>query len=248
MSVESAELNVERFAPRGAVFLSYASQDAEAAKRICDSLRAAGVEVWFDQSELVGGDAWDQKIRKQIRECALVIPVISKTTQARREAYFRLEWKLADERTHLMAKGTPFLLPVTIDETGDRDALVPDSFVAIQWTKAPGGEVPLSFCARVKNLLEGNVRASLDDARGRAQYAPLQDRGGASRRGPSKWWWVLPIFGVTMALVLVLKEHRREVPAVGESLSPARQLTERARHPRPRQPHARPVGCRRRAV
>ena len=53
-----------------AVFLSYASQDAEAAKRICDALRAAGVEVWFDQSELRGGDAWDQKIRKQIKECA----------------------------------------------------------------------------------------------------------------------------------------------------------------------------------
>ena len=46
-----------------AVFLSYASQDAEAAKRICYALRAAGVEVWFDQNELTGGDAWDQKIR-----------------------------------------------------------------------------------------------------------------------------------------------------------------------------------------
>ena len=34
--------------------LSYASQDAEAAKRICDTLRAAGIEVWFDQSELRG--------------------------------------------------------------------------------------------------------------------------------------------------------------------------------------------------
>ena len=34
-----------------AVFLSYASQDAEAAQRICEALRAAGVEVWFDQSE-----------------------------------------------------------------------------------------------------------------------------------------------------------------------------------------------------
>jgi len=32
--------------------LSYASQDAEAAKRICDALRAAGIEAWFDQSEL----------------------------------------------------------------------------------------------------------------------------------------------------------------------------------------------------
>ena len=42
-----------------AVFLSYASQDADAARRICETLRAAGIEVWFDQSELVGGDAWE---------------------------------------------------------------------------------------------------------------------------------------------------------------------------------------------
>jgi hypothetical protein len=42
-----------------AVFLSYASQDAEAARRICDALRACGIEVWLDQSELKGGDAWD---------------------------------------------------------------------------------------------------------------------------------------------------------------------------------------------
>ena len=44
-----------------AVFLSYASQDAEAARKICEALRAAGVEVWFDQSELRGGDAWDAR-------------------------------------------------------------------------------------------------------------------------------------------------------------------------------------------
>jgi TIR domain len=55
--------------PTGAVFLSYASQDAGAAQRICEALRAAGIEVWFDQSELRGGDAWDHKIRKQIKSC-----------------------------------------------------------------------------------------------------------------------------------------------------------------------------------
>ena len=37
----------------GAVFFSYASQDAEAAKRICEALRATGVVVWFDESEPV---------------------------------------------------------------------------------------------------------------------------------------------------------------------------------------------------
>ena len=46
---------------RKAVFLSYASQDADAARKISDALRGAGVEVWFDQSELVGGDAWDSR-------------------------------------------------------------------------------------------------------------------------------------------------------------------------------------------
>jgi hypothetical protein len=51
------------------VFLSYASEDAGVAKRICDALRAAAIEVWFDQSELRGGDASDQKIRQQIRDC-----------------------------------------------------------------------------------------------------------------------------------------------------------------------------------
>ena len=52
------------------VFLSYTSQDAEVARRIAEALRAAGVEVWFDQSELRGGDAWDQTIRRQIKDCS----------------------------------------------------------------------------------------------------------------------------------------------------------------------------------
>ena len=90
-----------------AIFLSYASQDAEAARRICEALRAAGVEVWFDRSELRGGDAWDQKIRQQIKDCALFVPLISAHTEARPEGYFRLEWHLADQRTHLMAVPRP---------------------------------------------------------------------------------------------------------------------------------------------
>ena len=63
-----------------AVFLSYASQDAAAVERIAEALRAAGVEVWFDKDELVGGDAWDQKIRRQIKECAIFVPIISAAT------------------------------------------------------------------------------------------------------------------------------------------------------------------------
>jgi TIR domain len=57
-----------------AVFLSYASQDAEAARKICEALRGAGIEVFLDQSELRGGEAWDKKIRHEIHDCVLSGP------------------------------------------------------------------------------------------------------------------------------------------------------------------------------
>jgi len=136
-----------------AVFLSYASEDAEAGARICEALRAAGIEVWFDQSELRGGDAWDQKIRREIRDCALFIPIISVNTQARTEGYFRLEWRLADHRTHLMGKSRAFLIPVCIDDTSDADADIPDSFAAVQWTRLPAGDTSPPFVERIRRLL-----------------------------------------------------------------------------------------------
>jgi TolB-like protein/tetratricopeptide (TPR) repeat protein len=136
-----------------AVFLSYASQDGEAAARICAALRDTGIEVWFDQSELRGGDAWDQSIRKQIKSCALFLPVISRTTHDRREGYFRLEWKLAVDRSHLMDADMPFLLPLVIDDTRDDDERVPERFREVQWTRLPGGATPAAFVERVRRLL-----------------------------------------------------------------------------------------------
>ena len=103
--------------PGKAVLLSYARGDAPAARRIAEALRAAGLEVWFDENELRGGDAWDAKIRRQIDACARFVPIISAHTDERTKGYFRLEWKLAVDQTHLRAEGVPFLAPVVIDDT-----------------------------------------------------------------------------------------------------------------------------------
>jgi len=140
-----------------AVFISYASQDAESAGRVCKALRAAGIEVWFDQSELRGGDAWDQSIRKQIKTCALFLPVISHNTHDRDEGYFRLEWKLAVDRCHLMAADKSFLLPIVIDDTRDDDERVPERFREVQWTRLPGGVTSAAFVERVRRLLSGEL-------------------------------------------------------------------------------------------
>ena len=152
--------------PQRAVFLSYASQDAEAAARICNALSAAGVEVWFDQSALRGGDAWDSSIRKQIKACALFIPVISVNSHARVEGYFRLEWKLAVDRSHLIAPDQPFLLPVVIDDTPRRTSGSPNDSASSSGHVHPTGRRhrPSSSascaCCRTKRLLEPSGRQS----------------------------------------------------------------------------------------
>ena len=136
-----------------AVFLSYASEDAAAAQRLCAALRAGGIEVWFDQSELRGGDAWDAAIRRQIRTCSLFIPIISRRSHSRAEGYFRLEWKLAIDRSHLIAADRAFLLPVAIDATSEFDDRIPERFREVQWIPAPDGQPPADFVDHVAGLL-----------------------------------------------------------------------------------------------
>ncbi len=173
-----------------AVFLSYTSQDADAARRICEALQAAGLEVWLDQSELRGGDAWDAAIRRQIKACTLFMPIISANTSARVEGYFRLEWKLAIDRSHLIAAERAFIVPVVIDGTRDTDALVPDKFREVQWTHCPAGEVSGKFVERVTRLLSPDRPAAIPTA------SPAPARAAHGRRN-------LLLAGIAIAIVLL---------------------------------------------
>jgi TolB-like protein len=185
--------------PSHAVFLSYASQDAQAAQKICEALRVAGIEVWFDQSELRGGDAWDQSIRKQIKTCALFLPVISHTTHARVEGYFRLEWKLGIDRSHLISADQAFLLPVVIDDTRDDDERVPDRFREVQWTRLPGGVTPAAFVERVRRLLSGKL--SQEPTR-TASAAARMPAAPPTRRPVLASWWSKAALLATIAVVV----------------------------------------------
>ena len=149
----------EQSHPTGAVFISYGSEDAKAAERICEALRAAGVDVWLDQNALRGGDAWDAQIKKQIHDCTLFIPVISAHTDARAEGYFRGEWNLATRRMLNMAHDCAFLVPVVIDGTRETDARVPEEFLRAHWTRLPDGETPPAFAHRVRQLLAQGLLA-----------------------------------------------------------------------------------------
>ena len=182
-----------------AVFLSYASQDAEPAQRICEALRAAGIEVWLDQSELRGGDAWDLKIRQQIRDCALFVPIISVNTASRLEGYFRLEWKLAVDRSHLMAAEKPFLLPVVVDATLESNAHAPDRFREVQWTRLVAAQHTPAFVEHVRRLLSGEQ--SQEPSRNAAATAHSTAALGAGK-AVLPWWRSKPALLATIVLVI----------------------------------------------
>ena len=189
------------------LFISYASEDADAAQRMADALRAFGVNVWFDRSELRGGDTWDAKIKQQIRTCDLFVPVISARTQARPEGYFRREWNLAAERTLDRVSGSPFLLPVCIDDTPQAEALVPEAFTRVQWTRLPLGVATTQWVDQVRGLLQDSAQPPSTAARGPVSSGP---GSRATRRWPA-------LMGACAVLlvggILALKGLRTSAPS-----------------------------------
>ena len=88
------------------------------------------------------------------------MPIISAKTQERGEGYFRREWKLGVERTHDMAAGVPFIVPVVIDETPADEAAVPEEFLRYQWTHLKHGVPSSQFVEQVTNLLKAPKKAA----------------------------------------------------------------------------------------
>ncbi|MGH8291246.1 MAG: toll/interleukin-1 receptor domain-containing protein [Steroidobacteraceae bacterium] len=150
-------LSPSREMPENAVFISYAREDLPAVQRIKAGLEAAGVTTWFDVERLESGDDYDLKVQRNIARCSYFIPVISKNTERRLEAYFRREWSYALDRTRNMVEGALFILPVSLDVTNVAEAIAPDRFRALHFTLLPGGEVTPEFARRLAELTRARL-------------------------------------------------------------------------------------------
>ncbi len=147
---ESSEPELEA----GAVFLSYASEDREAAERIKNVLEEAGVDVFFDREQLEPGDDWETKLRRSIRQCSVFLAVLSQQTLTPRRRFFRVEWDLAfkEARKASFSDDAAFLIPVCIDDTNQDDPNLPEMMRKSQWASLPGGQPTGEFVRRVRDL------------------------------------------------------------------------------------------------
>lgn len=98
-------------------FISYSRKtDLPHAERLYQSLLSLGViesEVWFDRKTLEPGQDFQRAILDGIRSCRYFLPLLSRATNQRDEAFVFKEWGEATERQ----KGTnyDFLIPVVVD-------------------------------------------------------------------------------------------------------------------------------------
>jgi hypothetical protein len=137
--------------PAGAIFISYAREDLNAARTLKSALDAAGFSVWFDLDQLGPGDTFDLKIQDYVRRCSLFLPLLSRNTEARTEGFFRREWNYALDRDKGIDQSTPFIIPIAIDDNLQLTTL-PRRFREINITKLPAGRPTPDFVERLKGV------------------------------------------------------------------------------------------------
>jgi hypothetical protein len=100
-------------------FISYASEDEVAVRRLSERLRRAGIRVWRDKDNLRAGDEWREMLKQVIQNKTLINYVIvaqSQTMCRRTEGVFFDEIAAALERQRDVRPDLRFLIPVKIEE------------------------------------------------------------------------------------------------------------------------------------
>jgi TIR domain/SIR2-like domain len=138
----------------GSVFLSYASEDQPAVTLIRDELEQAGIDVWFDRNpdDIRPGDKFEAKIKANIDQCSLFIPVISQNTLIEKPRFFRIEWNYAQELADRYPDNKRFIIPVAIDDTSIEESTIPNKFRKLHWERLQGGKITEMFIREIKEL------------------------------------------------------------------------------------------------
>jgi Tol biopolymer transport system component len=109
------------------VFLCHASTDKPKVRELYRYLRRRGINPWFDEEHLVGGQDWQVEIPKALATSDAIIICLTKNS-VDKEGYIQKEIKFALDKALEMPEGRIFLIPVKFEECE-----VPFSLSRYQW-------------------------------------------------------------------------------------------------------------------
>ncbi|HVT16339.1 MAG TPA: toll/interleukin-1 receptor domain-containing protein [Thermoanaerobaculia bacterium] len=137
----------------GAIFLSFASEDRDAARSLKDMLESAGLDVWFDEKSIPPGASWDLEIQANVRRCSLFLPLLSQHAARRLEGYFRREWRWAIARAEGMDESLPFIQPIVIDDLQPSSSGIPNAFWDRQCRRFPMARPTPEFIEQAREAI-----------------------------------------------------------------------------------------------
>jgi hypothetical protein len=96
------------------VFVAYATEDLEAARRLAEALRAADCSPWLDKDRLMPGQNWTQTIERAISDADAFVACFS-TRSVSKRGQFQSELRHAIECAGKRPLDDVFLLPVRLE-------------------------------------------------------------------------------------------------------------------------------------
>jgi len=98
------------------VFICHANENKEKASLLYKKIEEKGFKPWLDEENLLGGDNWDEIIRKAIeKEIDYIVVLLSYDLVKKVEGYVFKEINMALDRQDKFKRGIRFIIPVRID-------------------------------------------------------------------------------------------------------------------------------------
>lgn len=108
------------------VFIIYARNDLEIARKLARLMKEVGLSPWLDVDELVPGQVWKRAVLKALEESSVAVILVSKNIE--KSGFVREEMNAAMKLLQSRDASIVPILPVRID-----DSAVPEQLAEIQW-------------------------------------------------------------------------------------------------------------------
>ena len=109
------------------IFLSYSSDDKDKVEILYNKLLDKGFKPWMDKKDLLGGENWDVRIKKAMRNSDFCLICLSKNSVSKR-GFLQREIKVALDLWKEKLETDIYLIPVRLD-----DCEIPEALAAFQW-------------------------------------------------------------------------------------------------------------------
>jgi hypothetical protein len=108
------------------VFIIYARDDLEVARKLAHLMKEVGLSPWLDVDELVPGQVWKNAVLKALEESSVAVILVSKSIE--KSGFVGEEMNAAMKLLQSRDASVVPIVPVRID-----DSAVPEQLAQIQW-------------------------------------------------------------------------------------------------------------------